>query len=45
MILEILEVFEIFEVFEQNLKDFVLRFHLERKVAHCMESLFAVRIC
>ena len=43
-VLEILKIFEIFGVFEQNLKDFLLRFHHERKVAHCMESPSEVRI-
>ena len=36
--------FEIFGVSEQNLKDFLSVFHLEIKVAHCMESPFEVRI-
>ena len=43
-ILEIFKTFEIFDVFEQNLKEFPLLFHLEREVAHCMESPFEVRI-
>ena len=34
----------VFGVFEQNLKDFLLRFHLERALVHCMESPFEVRI-